>query len=81
MSAPGPRILTAADHVTPAVLTDAEHVLDGWYADADRIDWDDFIDRLAACGVQSADPYDFDVTDSPAIRKIQRHVRALRQAT
>ena len=28
------------------LLAAAESVYDGWYADAGRIDWEDFLDRL-----------------------------------
>lgn len=76
-----PRILHSAEDVTDDVLTDAENVFDGWYADARRIDWDEFIDRLVA--MQSYRPdgsYDIEEMSSPAVRKIQRHVRSLRDA-
>lgn len=67
------RILYSASDVTEEVLTDAELVFDGWYADADRIDWDDFIDRMTGHG-----RYDIEDMASPAVAKIQRHVRKLR---
>lgn len=72
------RIVESADDVTEAVLADAGQVWDGWFADEPRIDWEAFVDRLANDYGNAADePYDFESYDSPAVRKIQRHVRAL----
>jgi hypothetical protein len=53
----------------------AEGVFDGWYADARRIDWEDFLDRLEA-------QTDVDLgksLDSPLIRRIKKHVTAYRK--
>lgn len=72
------RILRTAADVTAEVLADAEQVYDGWFSGDDRIDWEDFIDRLAQYGAVSKPPYDFDAYDDPSIRKIQRHIRTLR---
>lgn len=69
------RILRTGSDVGDDVLADAEHVYDGWYADAARIDWDDFVDRLTAHA-----SYDIEDMTTPAVAKIQRHVRRLRDA-
>jgi hypothetical protein len=71
---------TAAD-VTPAMLTAAEEVYDGWFSDDERIDWEDFIDRLCKWGLlDEAAPWEFEEYDNPAIEKIKRHIRAYRNA-
>lgn len=70
MSDPKP-IRTAAD--ADSIREDIEQVFDGWYADADRIDWHDFIDRLEG--------HDNDLGSdmlSPAIKRIKAIVKELR---
>lgn len=62
------------EDVTPEVLEAAEDICCSWYAD-DRIDWEDFIDRLER--ELSADFGDSML--SPAISQIRRHIRAHRQ--
>lgn len=72
--------VTEADDVTEDVLESAEKVYDGWFADADRIDWDDFISRLENRGLE--DGTELDLGDSmltPAIEKIKRHIRTYRR--
>lgn len=72
------RILQSKDDITQSVLDDAEEVYDGWFADESRIDWEAFIDRLAVdYGNHATEPYDVESYDSPAVRKIQRHIREL----
>lgn len=67
-------IIEAAD-VTSDILEAAEEVFNGWFADSARIDWEDFVDRL-----ESSTGTDFgDSMLSPAIKKIQAHVRAYRK--
>lgn len=68
------RILYTAADVTDEILADAEAVWEGWFADSARIDWDEFVDRLVV-GQQ----YDIEDMASPAVNKIQRHVRGLAQ--
>jgi hypothetical protein len=67
-------ILQSANSVTAVVLANAEYVVDGWYPEG-PIDWDDFIDRLVA-----GTDYDIEDMDSPAVRKIQRHIREYRRS-
>lgn len=70
---------TAAD-VTDEILRVAEEVESGWFSDG-PIDWEDFLDRMD--GSTLADGTHLDMggeTDSPAIRRIQRHIRNLRKA-
>lgn len=58
-----------------SILKAAEEIFDGWYAEQARIDWDDFLHRLEQ-------HTDIDLGSnmmSPAIRKIQSHVRAYRK--
>ena len=62
----------AADDVDERVLEAAESA-EEWFAD-NRIDWDEFWDRLDAEGF-----FVGDVT-SPAARKIQRHVQQWRRS-
>lgn len=65
-------IYTAED--ADSIREDIESIFDGWYADAERVDWDDFLDRLERRG------YDLgDELTSPAIRRIKAIVRELRK--
>ena len=57
------------------LLAAAESVYDGWYADAGRIDWEDFLDRLET---YSGEDLGGDLC-SPRILAIQKHVRAYRR--
>jgi len=76
------RVIRASSDVTPEILNDAEEVYSGWFADELRIDWDEFIDRLGdKFGPYGNPPYDFEEYDNPAVRKIQRHVRELRNGS
>jgi hypothetical protein len=72
------RILRTAEDVTPKVLEHADEVYLGWFGEG-PIDWESFIDRLSVYGSMADPEYDIEEYDNPAIRKIQRHVRALRQ--
>jgi hypothetical protein len=72
------KVIESAEDVTPAVLAVAEDVYDSWFADYARIDWEAFIDRLDKYGLASEPPFEFESYWSPAVRKIQRHVRELR---
>jgi hypothetical protein len=69
------RQLVSVDDVDQSVLDAAESVLDGWFADQERIDWEEFIDRLEK---YLPDNYEIPEYDNPAVRKIQRHIRQLR---
>lgn len=60
---------------TPEILEAAEKLYDGWYAQSERIDWGDFIDRLERYA-------DVDLGSdmlSPTIKAIQKHIRAYRK--
>ena len=73
---PPAKDLRTTDDVTDAVLKAAEECWEGWFSNEDRIDWEDFLDRLAdPYGHGEAGAFDFDEYDNPAIRKIQRHIR------
>lgn len=69
----------AAAQVTPRMLEMAEDIYDGWFADAAQIDWDDFLDRLASVAQFEPEPFDFDQIDNPAVRKIKRHIKKIRE--
>ncbi len=71
-------IRTAAD--ADAIRERIEYVFDGWFADAPRIDWEDFIERLERGTDDDGAPFDFGATmDSPAIKRIRAIVRTLRE--
>lgn len=67
-----PTTITTAEDVTPEALSAAEEVFDGWFDNDEPIDWYAFADRLEAYG------YSLPTMDCPAIKKIQRYVRRLR---
>lgn len=74
------RDVRTAEDVTGEILQDAEAVYDGWFAEEARVDWEAFIDRLSDnYGPQGKPPYEFLDYDSPAVRKVQKYVRALRR--
>jgi hypothetical protein len=74
-----PRVLSTAADVTDDVLEAAIETFDDWFDNDEPIDWESFIDRLAdPTGCGKAGAIEFDKYDNPAIRKIQRHVRAYR---
>lgn len=75
------RDVREASDVTDTILGWAEEIYDGWYADDDRIDWEDFIDRLCKWGDNPDDPWDIDSYACPAVEKIKRHIRQYRQET
>jgi hypothetical protein len=65
-------IRTAAD--ADAIREDIEAIFDGWFADEERIDWENFLDRV--------ENLDYDLgndTLSPAIKRIKAIVRELRK--
>jgi hypothetical protein len=69
-----------AEQVTDEILTAAENIYDGWWANEDRIDWQDFIDRLDGSPLDDGTSLDLgDDMTSPAIRKIKAHVNAYRK--
>lgn len=66
--------ITQAADITAEVLADAEEIYSGWYEDT-RIDWDDFLYRLESrTGIDLGTE-----ATSPAIRRIQSHIRAFRK--
>lgn len=69
----------SAQEVTEEMLRIAEETFDGYFESDERIDWEEFIDRMVAYGYLADDArLEFSVYDSPAIRKIQKHVRRYR---
>lgn len=70
--------VTEADQVTPEILAAAEHICEGWYAD-DRIDWENFLERLEECPLGSGESLDLGgKLTSPAIEAIKVHIRKYR---
>ena len=70
-----PRVIVNAADVTPDVIEAAIELTDDWYAD-ERVDWEEALLRLEKY-------HDWDLgesMESPAIKKIQREVRAHRRA-
>ena len=67
------KMIMQVNDVTPECLQAAEEVFEGFFDnDGDPIDWYSFLDRLEAYGYSATE------LDSPAVRKIQRHVRKFR---
>ena len=66
---------TPAD-ITEEVITAIETIFDGYYADAPRVDWFNFLDR-----VESLAMVDFGSDmDSPVIKQVKKIVKELRTA-
>jgi hypothetical protein len=69
-------IISTADDVNEACLRAAEEVFEGFFDhDGEPIDWWSFWDRLEAYGWTVME------TDTPATKKIQKHIRRFRQET
>lgn len=69
-----------ADDVTDEMLTIAESISDGYFPEEERIDWEEFIDRMCGEGyLDDGTRLEFEVYDNPAIDKIKRHVRNYRK--
>lgn len=74
--------ITAAEDVIEEILDLAQEVEEAWFADEPNIDWESFWDRLDGYTVPGYEDREIDLgseMDSPAMRKIQRHVRDLRR--
>ena len=70
--------VTEKDQVTEEILAAAEDT-ETWFGD-DRIDWEDFWDRLDGYYLLDGTRLDLGSTlDSPAMRRIRRHVLDLRK--
>jgi hypothetical protein len=68
----------SAEDVSQAMLDLAEETFDGWFSDDERIDWEEFIDRLCKYSHHTDSPFDFNEYENGAINKIKRHVRNYR---
>jgi len=66
--------IVEASDVTEKCIELVESLYDDWYANEDRIDWWGFFDKLDELG------YCVTQLDSPASKKIQRIVRALKNS-
>lgn len=73
------KIIRQAQDVTDHMLVEAVTVSE-WWGEDERIDWEQFIDKLADVGLHEDPPWDFEEYDNAAIRKIQKHVRYERRA-
>lgn len=71
-------VLTAGD-VTQEVLDIAVDITEGWYAET-KIDWDDVWDRMEKSSLDDGTDIDMGSDDdSPAMKYIKSHIRALRK--
>lgn len=71
------RDIRFASAVSEEILAHAEEVWDDHFL-GKRINWERFIDLLSdTYGPTGNPPYEFLDYDSPAVRKIQRHIRNL----
>lgn len=71
--------VTEADHVKAEILAAAEET-ESWFGD-DRIDWDDFWDRLDGYHLADGTMINLGGTlDTQAMRKIKRHILNYRKA-
>jgi hypothetical protein len=70
---------TAAD-VTDEILSLAEDTAESWFSNEERIDWEEFIDRLCNEGyLKDGTRLEFEEYDNAAINKIKKHVREYRR--
>jgi hypothetical protein len=70
--------IVEADDVTEEVLEVVQGIVEGWY-DEGRIDWEDVWDRMEKTYLDDGRGIDMgEDLDSPAIRKIKRHIRKWR---
>lgn len=75
-------ILTTREDVSEEVLRVAEDIFDGWFSDAARIDWQDFLDRMDGTHLDGHGGRELDLgdqADSPAIRTIKAHINRIRR--
>jgi hypothetical protein len=75
--------IVAADDVNDEILAFAEEVEEGWFSDEPQIDWERFWDKLEGYEVPSYDGREIDMgsdIESPAMRKIKKHIRAYRNS-
>ena len=77
MSEPKYRKITEESDVDSEVLAAAEYA-ESWFTD-DRIDWDDFIDKMDGYHLKDGSVIDMGPSmDTPAIRAIKRYIKKLR---
>lgn len=70
--------VTQAEEVTEELLEMVEGVTDGWYLDK-PVDWEDVWERMDGTPLNDHTLLDLGgETDTPAMRKMQRHVRKIR---
>lgn len=71
-------IPTEAEDVSEEMLTLAEETYDAWFSDDERIDWEEFLDRLCKWSINADPAWELDEYDNPAVNKIKRHIREYR---
>lgn len=75
------RTVIQSEDVTKEIFEAAEAVFDGWYIEAPRIDWQDFLDRLDGMPLDDGAKLDLgDDMTSPAIQAIKARVRRYRDS-
>lgn len=67
------KLIVNAEDVTPEILEVAENIVDGWYQTG-PIDWENVWERMENQDIDLGSDL-----DSPAMRKIQRHIRKIRK--
>lgn len=72
--------ITEQEQMTEEVMSHARSIVDGWYNES-RIDWENVWERLDGCPLNDGTYLDLGPeTDSPAMRYIQKTIRAERRA-
>lgn len=71
-----PRILFEASDVTPEIESAIEDCLD-WFTDQARLNTEEFIDRL--CDSYGGDTWDIENYHTPAVRRIMKLARGMRE--
>lgn len=72
--------IRSAEDVTDEILHIAESTYDDWFADDDRVDWEEFVDRMDGTHLQDDTRLSMgNQMDSPAITMIKKHVREYRR--
>ncbi len=73
--------IITADDVTDEILSDCEDIEQGFYGNESRIDWEDFFDRrLDGYPLKNGNYICLgNEYDTPAMRKIKRHINKVRR--
>lgn len=75
-------IIESAADVTEEILEIAEEVEQGWFADEPQMDWERFWEKMDGYEVKEHDGREIDLgtaNDTPAMRKIVKHIQRWRR--